>query len=199
MLDAEMAEVRRIYAEIELTDLPGSKGKEAQEWLTDAHGNVKREHERIDMHIRRLEGAGEPEAPLQNSKRVYTLKQQEKRRTQLLAYRKFKQEQREEATTRATGIPKGSQLAGKMDAGSEETGSSQRRGSTGPRTTSGTEVDLVDSTSESDTSDPGGMPQLFRGAAGLGACPSKLLRTLPHETGNEEAAWDRIQLDRDGR
>ncbi len=76
MLDAEMAEVCRIYAEIELTDLPGSKGKEAQEWLTDAHGNVKREHERIDMHIRRLEATGEPGVPLQNPKRVYTLKQQ---------------------------------------------------------------------------------------------------------------------------
>ena len=59
MLDAEMAEACRIYAEIELTDLPVSKGKEAQKWLTDVHGNVKREHERIDMHIRRLGGAGE--------------------------------------------------------------------------------------------------------------------------------------------
>ncbi len=179
MLDAEMTEVCRIYAEIELTDLPGSKGEEAQEWLTDAHGNVKREHERINMHIRRLGGAGEPGAPLQNPKKVYTLEQQE---------------QRVEATARATGTPKGSQLAGKVDTGSGETGSSQRRGSTGPRTTSGTEVDLVDSTSESDTSDPGGMPQLFRGAAGLGACPSKLLRTLPHETGDEEAAWDAGEL-----
>ena len=133
MLDAEMAEVCRIYAEIELTDLPGSKGKEAQEWLTDAHGNVKREHERIDMHIRRLGGAGEPGAPLQNPKRVFSLKKQEKRRTQLLAYRKFKQEQNEEATARATGTPKGSQLAGEVDTGSGETGNSQRRDSTGPR------------------------------------------------------------------
>ncbi|MFO0001524.1 MAG: hypothetical protein ACK559_10360, partial [bacterium] len=76
---------------------------------------------------------------------------------------------------RAIGTPERSQLAEGVDTGSEETGSGQQKDSTGPRTPGRTEVDLVDSTSESDTSDPGGMPQLFRGAAGLSACPSKLL------------------------
>jgi hypothetical protein len=63
MLDAEMAEACRIYPEVELTDLPVGKGKEAQKWLTGAHGNVKRAHERIDMHIKRLGGAGELAKP----------------------------------------------------------------------------------------------------------------------------------------
>ncbi len=45
----------------------------------------------------------------------------------------------------------------------------------------------MDSTSESDTSDPGGMPQLFRGAAGLSACPPRLLRMLPRQPDHEKA------------
>jgi hypothetical protein len=40
------------------------------------------------------------------------------------------------------------------------------------------ELDLVDSTSESDTSDPGGLPQLFRGPTVLGACSPKKPRIL---------------------
>jgi hypothetical protein len=41
------------------------------------------------------------------------------------------------------------------------------------------EWDLVDSTNESDTSDPGGMPQSFRGPRAPGNCPPKTPRTLP--------------------
>jgi hypothetical protein len=52
-----MAEACRIYAEVELADLPVSKGKEAQKWLTGAHENVKRAHEHIGMHIRGVWGA----------------------------------------------------------------------------------------------------------------------------------------------
>ncbi len=37
----------------------------------------------------------------------------------------------------------------------------------------------MDSTSESDTSDPGGMPRPFRGPQVLGACPPKVPRMLP--------------------
>jgi hypothetical protein len=80
-----------------------------------------------------------------------------------------------------------SQLAEEVDTGSEETKSGQQRDSACPRTPSRAEVDLVDSTSESDTSDPGGMPQLFRGAAGLSACPPKLLCVLPRQPGHEKA------------
>ncbi len=48
-----------------------------------------------------------------------------------------------------------------------------------PRALDRAEVDLVDLTSESDTSDPGGLPQLFRGPAVLGACSPKKPRMLP--------------------
>ena len=57
-LDEEMVAFCQIYTEVELTDLPVHKGKEAQERLAGAHENVKRAHERISMHIRRLGGAG---------------------------------------------------------------------------------------------------------------------------------------------
>jgi hypothetical protein len=42
------------------------------------------------------------------------------------------------------------------------------------------EADLVDSTSEFDTSNPGGIPQLFRGPRALGPCPPRTPRMLPH-------------------
>jgi hypothetical protein len=81
--------------------------------------------------------------------------------------------------TRATGMPGRSQLAEEADTGIEETRSGQPRDPTCPHTPSEAKADLVDSTSESDTSDPGGMPQLFRGPADQGACPPKLPRMLP--------------------
>ena len=86
----------------------------------------------------------------------------------------------------AIGTPERSQLAEGVDTGSKETRSGQQRDSTCPRTPSGTKVDLVDSTSESDTSDPGGMPQFFRGSPALGACPPKLQHTLPRRQDGEE-------------
>jgi hypothetical protein len=71
-------------------------------------------------------------------------------------------EQAEEAAARArlqaaraTGTPGGLQLAEGLVYGPEETGSRRQGDSTCPRTPSRAEVDLVDSTSESDTSDPG--------------------------------------------
>jgi hypothetical protein len=72
------------------------------------------------------------------------------------------EEQAEEAAARArlqaaraSGTPERSQLEEGADTGSEETGSDQQRNSACPRTPSRAEVDLVDSTSESDTSDRG--------------------------------------------
>ena len=93
LLGEEMMAVCRTYAEVKRADLPVHEGKEAQKWLTGAHGNVKRAHEHIGMHIRRLAGAGEFGAPLQTPKRVYSHQQQEKRRAKVLAYRRTKQEQ----------------------------------------------------------------------------------------------------------
>jgi hypothetical protein len=41
LLDKEMMEACRTYAEVELADLPVSKGKEAKGWLTNAHQEVE--------------------------------------------------------------------------------------------------------------------------------------------------------------
>jgi hypothetical protein len=89
--------------------------------------------------------------------------------------------------SRATRTPGRSQLAEEADAGAEETRSGQQGDPACPCTPSEAEAELVDSTSESDTSDPGGMPRLFRSPAGMGTCPPKLPRMLPRRPGNEEA------------
>jgi hypothetical protein len=73
-----------------------------------------------------------------------------------------------EAATRATRLPKG-------------TRSGRQEDSACPRALDRAEVDLVDSTSESDTSDPGGMLQLFRGPTVLGACSPKMPHVLPRQ------------------
>ncbi len=86
----------------------------------------------------------------------------------------------------AIGTPERSQLAEGVDNESKEMRSSQQRDSACSRTPSGTKVDLLDSTSESDTSDPGGMPQFFRGSPALGACPPKLQHTLPRRQDGEK-------------
>jgi hypothetical protein len=87
---------------------------------------------------------------------------------------------------REAGTPGRSQLPGEADTETEETRSGQQRDPTCPRTPSGAKADLVDSTSESDTSDRGGMPQLFRGPAGLGTCPPKLPRMLPRRRNDKK-------------
>jgi hypothetical protein len=71
-----------------------------------------------------------------------------------------------EAATKATRLPK-------------ETGSGQQRSPGHPRELKGTEVDLMDTTSESDTSDPGGMPQLFRRPTVPNVCSPKVPCVLP--------------------
>jgi hypothetical protein len=185
LLDKEMMEACRIYAEVELADLPVSKGKEAKGWLTSAHQEAERAREHIGERIKRIKVL---QALLYPALEGSSLRCH-RRRTRGRVLREARgagpqpRDQAEEAAARAR-----LQAARKLVYGPEETGSGQRRDSTCPRTPGRAKVDLVDSTSESDTSDPGGMPQLFRGAAGLSACPSKLLRMLPHKPGNEEAA-----------
>jgi hypothetical protein len=201
LLDEEMMEVCRIYAEVELADLPVSKGKEAKGWLTSAHQEAERAREHIGERIKGLKTL---QALLYHVPRDLSFRCQ-KYKTRSRAFRaamgadQKPKDQAEEAAARAraraVGMPEGPQLAEEVDTGSEETESGRRRDSTCPRTPSRAEVDLVDSTSESDTSDPGGMPQLFRGAAGSSACPPRLMCTLPREptngeAGSEEAARD---------
>jgi hypothetical protein len=107
LLGEEMMAVCRTYAEVKRDDLPVHEGREAQEWLTGAHGNVKRAREHIGMHIRRLAGAGEFGTPLQTPKRAYSHQQQVKRRARVMAYSRTRgagtkpQEQAEEAAARA--------------------------------------------------------------------------------------------------
>jgi hypothetical protein len=52
LLDEEMMKVCRIYAEVELADLPVSKGKEAKGWLTSAHQEAERAREHIGERIK---------------------------------------------------------------------------------------------------------------------------------------------------
>jgi hypothetical protein len=195
LLDEEMMEVCRVYAEVELADLPVSKGKEAKGWLTSAHQEAERAREHIGE---RIKGIKVLQALLYPATEGLSLRSQQ-RRARGMALRKAKgadakpREQAEEAAVRArlqaaraTGTLGRSQLAEEADTKSKETRGGQQRDPTCPRTSSGAKVDLVDSTSESDTSDPGGMPQRFRGPVGQGACPPKPPHTLPHQQGGEK-------------
>ncbi len=179
LLDDEMMAVCRIYAEVELADLPVREGKEAQGWLMITHRNIERAREHIGMRIR---GAREWGAPPSLPKRRYSYRQKEKRRAIRATFQAETAATRARLqTARATGMPGRSQLAGKADTETEETRSGQPRDPNCPRTPSGARAYLVDSTSESDTSDPGGMPQRLRGPAGLVACPPNLPNTLPRQ------------------
>jgi hypothetical protein len=148
LLDKEMMEACRIYAEVELADLPVSKGKEAKGWLTSAHQEAERAREHIGERIKRikvLQALLYP-APEGSSLRCH------RRRTRGRVLREARgagpepRDQAEEAAARAR-----LQAARKLVYGPEETGSGQRRDSTCPRTPGRAKVDLVDSTSESDT------------------------------------------------
>jgi hypothetical protein len=48
-----MMAVCRVYAEVDLADLPVSKGKEAKGWLTGAHQDAERAREHISERIKR--------------------------------------------------------------------------------------------------------------------------------------------------
>jgi hypothetical protein len=195
LLDDEMMAVCRIYAEVKLADLPVREGKEAQGWLTSAHQDAERAQEHIGEHIRRREGLRallypdiEDSSPRTHQRRA--------RGRAFLEARGAGTKPRKQAegaaararlqATRATRTPGRSQLAEEADTETEETRSGQQRDPTCPRTLSGAKADLVDSTSESDTSDPGGRPQLFRGPAGLDVCPPKPPHTLPRQQDEEK-------------
>jgi hypothetical protein len=184
LLDDEMMAICRIYAEVELADLPVHEGERAQKWLMIMHRNIERAREHIGMRIR---DAGEWGAPPSLPERRYSYRQRDRRRAVRATL------QAEAAATRARlqaararGMPGKPQPAAKADTETEETRSGQPRDPTCPRTPSGTKIGLVDSTSESDASDPGGMPQLLRGSTGSVAYPPRLPRALPHQSGKEE-------------
>jgi hypothetical protein len=55
LLDKEMMAVCRIYAEVELADLPVREGKEAKGWLTSAHQDAECAQDLIGEHIKKKE------------------------------------------------------------------------------------------------------------------------------------------------
>jgi hypothetical protein len=55
LLDEETMTVCRIYAEVELADLPVLEGKEAKGWLTSAHQDAKHAREHNGGHIKKKE------------------------------------------------------------------------------------------------------------------------------------------------
>jgi hypothetical protein len=55
LLDEEMMTVCRIYAEVELADLPVRQGKEAKGWLTSAHMDADCTRGHIGGHIKKKE------------------------------------------------------------------------------------------------------------------------------------------------
>jgi hypothetical protein len=156
LLDEEMMEVCRIYAEVELADLPVSKGKEAKGWLTSAHQEAERAREHIGE---RIKGINVLQALLYPAPEGSSLRCQQNRARgralrKALGAGQEPREQAEEAAARArlqaaraTGTPGGLQLAEGLAYGPEETGSGRQGDSTCPHTPSRAEVDLVDSTS----------------------------------------------------
>jgi hypothetical protein len=262
LLDEEMMKVCRIYAEVELADLPVREGKEAQGWLTSAHQNAERAREHIGEHAKKKE---EPKALPYPGKKSPSHRCQQ-RRARRVALREAKgvgteyQEQAQDAAGRdqlqANKTPKAatefpgnelgevsftrprdrneetvlqgtfargltraaqrqvqrhaaiiawmrstmapmsrvrlmqdtkpskrpqvaSEAAERVARLPKGTRNGQRGNSACPHALDRAEVDLMDPTSESDTSDPGGLPQLFRGPAVLGACPPRTPRMLP--------------------
>jgi len=220
LLDKEMMEACRTYAEVELADLPVSEGKEAKGWLTSAHQKVEHAQEHIGERIEkmRVSQALLYPAPEGASLRCH------RRRTRGRVLREARRagprprDQAEEAAARAR-----LQAARRLVYGPEETGSGQPRDSTCPRTPGGSEVELVDSTSESDTSAPGGNAAAFQRSCRLERLPVKVVaqaaararqrggragcrratssRDQGRGSGTQTVAGgrDRIQLDGDGR
>jgi hypothetical protein len=153
LLDEEMMAVCRIYMEVELADLPVHEEKAAKGWLTSAHkdGECAREH--IGTRIRSLVELGALLHPVKGNSSGGT---QQEEQAEDAAARARRQ------ASRIPEVPRKSQVAGEADAKTTETRSGQQRDPACPHAPDGAKVDLVDSTSESDTSDPGGMPQLVR-------------------------------------
>ncbi len=70
LLDKEMMEVCRIYAQVELADLPVSEGKEAKEWLTSTHQEAERAREHIGERIKGMKSTPTKDI-LIRPKRIY--------------------------------------------------------------------------------------------------------------------------------
>jgi hypothetical protein len=176
LLDDEMMAVCRIYAEVEWADLPAHEGEKAQKWLMITHRNIERAREHVAMRIRE---AGEWGAPPSLPKGRYSYRQEDRRRVVRATL------QAEAAATQvrlqavgtdgASGKP---QPVTKADTETKETRGGRPRGPAYPCVTSRTRAGQAELDSETDTSDPGGMPQLFREPRALSAGLPEALRRL---------------------
>jgi hypothetical protein len=152
-LDEDMMAVCQIYAEVELADLPVREGKRARGWLTSAHKDVEYAREQVGARIRSLEELGTLLHPVKDNSSGGA--QQEKQAEDAAAQARLQ-------ASRTPEVPKRSQVAGEAGARTTGTRSGRLRNPAYLRAPNGAETGLADTTSESDISDPGGMPQLFR-------------------------------------
>jgi hypothetical protein len=176
LLDDEMMAVCRIYAEVEWADLSAHEGERAQKWLMITHKNIEHAREHVAMRIRE---AGEWGAPPSLPEGRYSYRQEDRRRTVRATL------QAEAAATRvrlqaveANGVSGRPQPVTKVSTEIEEIRGSRPRGPAYPCAPSGTKAGLAKLDSETDTSDPGGMSQLFREPRALSAGLPEALRGL---------------------
>ncbi len=148
LLDEEMMAVCRIYAEVELADPPVREGKEAKGWQTSAHKDAECAPEHIGARVKEREGLGALLHPDMADSSPHV----QRRRARGAAF--------VEAKSASACSQKKDQ--GAADWARRQASRTPERDPARPHAPHGTEMDLVDRTSESDTSDPGGVPQLFR-------------------------------------
>jgi hypothetical protein len=173
LLDEEMVTICQIYMEVGLTDLPVREEKEAKEWLTSAHRDAERAQEHIGARIRKLE---ELKTLLSPGKKG--LQQKRARHAAFWETRGASAMSRRRARGAAD---RARSQANKTLKGTTEFPGGERKkrgGSACQQASDKAEVGLAESDSETDTSDPGGMPQLFRGPRAPGAGLPKTLRML---------------------
>jgi hypothetical protein len=176
LLDDEMMAVCRIYAEVEWTDLLAHEGEKAQKWLMITHKNIERAREHVAVRIR---DAGQWGAPPSFSEGRYSYRQEDRRRVIRATLRA------EAAATQVRlqavgtdGVSGKPQPVTEADTETEETRGGQPRDPAYPCVTSRTKAGLAELEGETDTSDPGGMPQLFREPRALSAGLPEALRRL---------------------
>ncbi len=174
LLDEEMVAVCQIYMEVGLANLPVREGKEAKEWLIGAHRDAERTRGHIGARIRRLD---ELKALLSPGKKGL----QQKRALRAVFWETEGASVMSRRRARGAANRARSQANKTLKVTTEFPGSKRKMGggSDYQHVSDKAEVDLVDSTSESGTSDPGGMPQLLRGPRAPGNCPPKAPRMLP--------------------
>ncbi len=170
LLDEEMVTICQIYMEIGMTDLSVREGKEAKEWLMGAHRDAERARGHIGERIRRLYELKALLIPRRQQGRALRVAFWETESASAMSRRRARgaadraRSQANKTLKRTTEFPGGERK--------------KRGDSACQQAFDEAEVGLAESDSETDTSDPGGMPQLFRGPRAPGAGLPKTLRML---------------------